>query len=97
MCQINNQEIYDAIRTLYFECFSKAKMNGLTTDIEIHLRGNLAEELGLGEKLTVGFGDFIVENVPIIIDDSIKERQVENSKATISDIYLFDPKWLIEE
>lgn len=82
---------------MYFELFSKAKVIGLTTDIEIYLREELATGLELGEKLTIGFGDFVIENVPVVIDNSIKKKQIGNSEVFLSDIYIFDPKWLIEE
>lgn len=95
MCQINNPEIYDRICALYFELLSKAGIFGLTKNIEIHMRQNLANELDLGDTLTVGFGDCVIEDVPIVIDNTIKEKIIHDGLQ--SDILLFDPEWITEE
>ena len=95
---IGDGEIHNRIRTLFFDVLKRAWLWGLSTDnIEIHLNSKLADELKLGDFLTIDYPGRNVKlfHVPVIRDDTIPE--IKKGNSAMSDIKIYSPDWIVTE
>jgi len=84
-------DIYISIYNLYIKVLTAAQINDLEThNISIYARSELA--LAMGKYLTIEYLP-ITRNIPVIIDNSIKEFTNQNSIVNQSDIWITSPDW----
>lgn len=94
--QINNAQIYDAIRYGYLDVFREASTRGINTSgIKIFMHPKVAQALGVKKKLTVGFVGYLMAEVPIIRKRNIPYKRVASGSYE-STIFIYDPDWYKE-